>query len=162
MRSLHASCFFKLARLLFSEARNVRKARNPSGLVRTWLEDGSWIELLDDLEAARAHINEALAHQDRNACRKTEIAEEFRREVEIQRLLGLALADRKTPRDVAEIMRIPESEVREIVKTHGPALYTDRVVAAWLDPKELRRQVSQGLRAWKRKPILVDPLEDLE
>ena len=136
------------ARALFDEAKDARAARNPAGLVLTWLADGSWVELLADLEHAAQHAQAVLGREhDRNACFNDSRDPTWEHERRNAEVLARALGDREPCEVVAQLCGVTEEQVRDIVREHGSRWYSQRQVDAFLDPKAAARQLKQAMSA---------------
>lgn len=107
-------------RSLFELAERTPRVRSPIGLVISWLERGSWVEQLkgpaDESWKARTY----------------QPPEEWAEQVEIHRLLSIALGDRKPATVVASVFGMSVERVRDIVNTHGRRSWGDRAVDLWL------------------------------
>ena len=113
--------------VLVCEARDVRGARRPIGLVVSWLQSGAWVELV--AEVAKQPDNTPHSASSRAGWQPPT---EWSQEVELHRLLSVALGDRKPADVVASRFGYSVAEVRQLVDTHGRRVFGDRSVDLWL------------------------------
>ena len=123
-----------LAALLL-EAEEGQMAKSPVGLVVKWLQDGSWLEILGDLEALRQNRGSDRPH-DRNMADAWQPPAEWADQVHIHRVLCVTLFDRKSASYAASIFGMREDQVRELVDTEGRRAHGDAIVDSWLGRKK--------------------------
>lgn len=126
-----------LAALLL-EAEEGQMAKSPVGLVVKWLQDGSWLEILDDLKAVQQERqNRPAAAQgprphDRNMGDPWKPPAEWSDQVQIHRVLCVTLFDGKSADYAGSIFGMRPEQVRELVDTEGRKAHGDAMADRWL------------------------------
>lgn len=139
----------EVLRELVSEARDGQGARKPIGLVVSWLLAGTWVEILADIRAARAKLAEATRTRQLNemTVRRDPVWDANRARFEV---LALAFCERRSDEDIARRTGRAVSEVRSIVREHGPGYAGEDATREWLDPMEAARRQNDRLERWRR------------
>lgn len=122
-----------LAALLL-EAKEGQMARSPIGLVVSWLRDGSWVQVLEDIEEMRSKAKER--PHDRNMADAWQPPAEWSDQVQLHRVLCVTLFDRKSASYAASIFGMREDQVRKLVDTEGRKAHGDAIVDRWLGRKK--------------------------
>lgn len=124
-----------LAALLL-EAKEGQMARSPIGLVVSWLRDGSWVQVLEDLEDMREKNQVEAKPHDRNMGDPWKPPAEWSDQVQLHRVLCVTLFDGKSADYAGSIFGMRPEQVRKLVDTEGRKAHGDAIVDRWLGKKK--------------------------
>lgn len=111
---------------LLLEAKEGQLAKSPHGLVVSWLQSGAWLEMLKDIREARDQA------EKRARSREWRPPEVWADDVQLHRVLAVALGDRKSADYVASVFGLRIEQVREMVDQNARTTYGDAIVDRWL------------------------------
>jgi len=112
---------------LLLEAKEGQLAKSPHGLVVSWLQSGAWLEVLRDIREARDKA------EKRAKAREWQPPDAWADDVQLHRVLAVALGDGKTAEYVASVFGLRPDEVRQMVDKDGRRTYGDAWVDRWLE-----------------------------
>ena len=111
---------------LLLEAKEGQLAKSPHGLVVSWLQSGAWAEVLKDIQEAREKA------ERRAKAREWQPPDTWAEDVQLHRVLAVALGDGKTADYVASVFGLRPDQVRQMVDKDGRRTYGDAWVDRWL------------------------------
>ena len=111
---------------LLLEAKEGQLAKSPPGLVVSWLQSDAWLEVLKDIRDARQRA------EQRVRAREWQPPDTWAADVQLHRVLAVALGDGKTAEYVASVFGLRPDEVRQMVDKDGRRSYGDTIVDRWL------------------------------